>query len=361
MSEGWLNDYRDRITDEATEWFARMQDADVNAEERAAFAQWLSASAEHVREYFSLAALHADIGDLPEAPSMDELIQLAAAEQDHNVIPLVASAKRNAPSREASPRVRERRWPRLAAAAGVLIAIVCTWWIARPDANTAVYATGIGEQKSFALPDGSVVLLNAASTVRVKYTDSHRDIQLHSGEALFTVAKNPQRPFRVLTDSTVVQAIGTRFNVRRRSDDVTVTVVEGKVAVTAAADGGAALELPAPLENGAGPWVPVAAGQRARVEQSNAPITVNAVDPELDTAWRERRLVFDSRPLAEVAAEFNLYNEARIEIEHPSVRSIEISGSFYANDPRSFVAFLEEAQLARYTLERDKIILRSAQ
>jgi ferric-dicitrate binding protein FerR (iron transport regulator) len=77
----------------------------------------------------------------------------------------------------------------------------------------------------------------------------------------------------------------------------------------------------------------------------------------VDTAWRERRLTFESRPLGEVVAEFNLYNEHPIEIRDAGLNSTQVSGSFNANDPQSFALFLEEAKLAKPKIESNKILL----
>jgi ferric-dicitrate binding protein FerR (iron transport regulator) len=60
------------------------------------------------------------------------------------------------------------------------------------------------------------------------------------------------------------------------------------------------------------------------------------------TAWTQRRLVFEGRPLGEVAEEFNRYNRETIRIDDPGLQHQEVSGVFQANDPESFMAFLSE-------------------
>ncbi len=60
--------------------------------------------------------------------------------------------------------------------------------------------------------------------------------RLDSGEALFDVAKNPRRPFIVTAGDRQVVALGTSFVVRRQERQVTVTLIEGKVAVTPVAE-----------------------------------------------------------------------------------------------------------------------------
>ena len=82
------------------------------------------------------------------------------------------------------------------------------------------------------LADGSVVDLAPESELVVRYRSRERLIALNHGEALFHVAKNPGRPFIVQAALTSVRAVGTVFNVERGDQGVSVTVVEGRVAVS---------------------------------------------------------------------------------------------------------------------------------
>jgi len=341
------HDYHDRIIDEAADWFVRLQDTDVSTEDREAFSDWLSASSEHVREYLALANMHAEIAEASGTVNSNELIDVARAASPQNVIPLrepvAASSRGFALAAQSSiPRVARRRsrvW-----GIALLALVFVLWW--HPDDNAAPYVTGIGEQKSFPLADGSVITLNAVSSVQVHFNNHFRDVQLLSGEALFTVAKNPNRPFRVLINDGVIQAVGTQFNVYHRGDGTTVTVVEGTVRVSGGLSAANAVN-----------WVPVKAGQRAHVGAKTAPIIVNDTDPAVDTSWRERRLVFQARPLSEVVAEFNLYNATALVISDPRLAQVRVSGSFYTNDPRSFALFLQEAKLAKQQDESGRIVL----
>jgi len=377
-------DYQDRITEEAADWFVRLQDTELSSEARQAFAHWLCASPEHVREYLSLTSLRTDINELPASLSDTELIEKARTALETNIVSLPS---RNTPLSDDSashPISEEQRQqhsrPRSidrpgvfrysAFAASCILALLAGLWWHSSDPNGVSYNTGIGEQKSFPLPDGSVVILNAVSKLRLHYTKDHRDVELLSGEALFTVAKSPNRPFRVLSGSSEIQAIGTRFNVYHRHTDTTVTVVEGAVEIQKSTTGGIPLlPVPSATQQGkakdlqaerAGAALPVrlTKGQQARIDSSDAPIKVSAVDAAVDTAWQERRLIFESRPLGEVVSEFNLYNKTPIEIADPSLKEVHVSGAFYANDPHSFALFLDEAGIAKLATESaDRILI----
>ncbi len=85
------------------------------------------------------------------------------------------------------------------------------------------------------LPDESIVELGAGS--RIAYANNFdssqtRDVYL-SGEATFTVVKNPAHPFRVFANEIVTKVLGTTFTVRSFNKDsiIQVTVRTGKVSV----------------------------------------------------------------------------------------------------------------------------------
>jgi len=343
--------YRERIVDEAAEWFARLQDDEPGPDDRAAFGQWLRASAHHVREYLSLMALHADIAGLKSTPDAETLIALARSAGVENVTPLspilpLPSEGRSG-DRKALRSARRRFILPLGLAASVALLVFGAFWL-HTNPDTAGYTTRRGEQKSLTLPDGSVVTLNALSELHLAFTQGYRDIELKSGEALFEVARNPARPFRVRSGDTVVQAVGTRFNVYHRQEDTTVTVVEGAVEVRSG-EGRADMAKSAPVR--------VSRNQRAHVDLKAGAaarrVVVSAADAQAETAWRERRLVFESRALGAVVQEFNLYNDARLVVSDPKLEEVRVSGAFNANDPRSFAQFLQEARLAEFAEKAD--------
>lgn len=199
------------------------------------------------------------------------------------------------------------------------------------------YSTRLGEQRSVVLEDGSIVSLNTSSVIEVAFGERQRLIRLKRGEALFQVAHDAARPFDVVAGSVTIRAVGTQFNVDRRADHTTVTVVEGKVQVSAAAQSGSP-------ESAAGGNVPhleeLAAAQRLIVTGTllSAPEPVRNVPPV--TAWTQRKLMFENRPIQEVAEEFNRYNREHILIGSPALKAQRVTGVFQANDPASFLAFV---------------------
>ncbi len=358
----------DRITDEAALWYVKAQDPGFSTGDREELASWLAASAEHVKEYLSLAAVTQDVREIAGTFDVDELLRLAQDSADDANVVSLSEAEVHVRSREADQgapkpgKVRRERLGIWATAATITIAgILGLFYLTLPQ--TDLYATGVGEQVSFPLDDGSVITLNAQSTLRVAYTDTSRDIHLTAGEAMFDVASDPDRPFRVVTESAVIQAIGTQFNVRYRGSDTTVTVVEGIVDVQTVPDPpslpGAVGEIPDEFPTETSPIVPqptrVQVGQQARV--SSGEVAVVDTNIQKATSWRERRLVFDSWTLEDVVEEFNLYNDQHIVIVDADLAARSISGAFSADDRDSFALFLSEAGIALFESQADGTIV----
>ena len=356
-----MNESHDRIKDKAAHWFVRAQEPGLSSAERAEFARWLSGSPDHVLEYLSFAAVSQDIRTTLPETDIDALLALARASGDaHNVVTMPSVFL----DASAGPGRSRRRWGRYGiwpAAASVLVAAAVALWLVLTSGSFA-HSTGIGEQSSFSLEDGSVVILNAQSTLNFDFTRSERNARLIAGEALFIVAKDEDRPFQVVTERAIIRAVGTSFNVRDRGENTTVTVVQGIVDVRplpafpqrmegnarsmeAAPEPGGEAVLPRDPPDASGP-VRLSVGQQGRVIGQTVEIAAVETEIEKATLWRERRLVFKNRALSEVVEEFNLYNRERMTIGDAGLASNLISGAFDADDLDSFVLFLSVTGIA---------------
>ncbi len=277
--------------------------------------RWLSESPEHVAEYLRTSLVWEALAD----PTLIGL--------EH--------------PRRSRSSARRRRQAAAALAAGLILA---AGWIAWRARGQVTYRTAVGEVASYQLEDRSVIFLNAASELSLDYTRALRRVVLSSGEASFEVAEDPHRPFVVECGATRVTAVGTEFVVRRVADVTTVTVLAGQVVVEGEFD------LPPgddPVDSTAGPSerraLPLGPKQRLAVEDSRR-ARLTTVETFEAVSWRQRRLIFDSERLEEVAAEFNRFNAQAIVIEDAGLRELRISGVFEANDPQSLLAFLEGSQ-----------------
>src|SRR5690606_12693639 len=82
------------------------------------------------------------------------------------------------------------------------------------------------------LPDGSLVRLNAATTLRypTSFSGDTRDVEVN-GEAYFEVVHNRRKPFRVRSGDQLITVLGTKFNVNSYANEpiIRTTLLEGSV------------------------------------------------------------------------------------------------------------------------------------
>lgn len=307
------------IAEEAARWLCELREGGMESQE--ALLVWLKRSPTHVEEFLLASAIWKEMDQVGprDAAGLEQIIAEARASvADAEVIRFGNPLRTSALPPTGSSR---RRIFALAAAASVVVTVLGVWLFL---ARAPTYATAIGEQRIMRLPDGSVVQLNTHSRLTVNLTAEAREIRLLEGEALFTVAPDAVRPFRVRAGEAVVVALGTQFNVYRQPEGVTVSVVEGAVAIA-----GRSMEQSR-----------LNAGEQARIESSGTVHKRPKPDLAQAVAWRERRLVFRGETLDEIAAQFNRYSTQQIRVEGAAARSLRLAGTFSSDDPESLILFL---------------------
>jgi transmembrane sensor len=346
--EDWLRSADPRRA--AAAWHALMDTGEPAESDRAALADWLQQSPAHVSEFLKIGAVREQLAD-PQAfagISPEQLADRREGNVEHlGVAGETPSAKR-----------ASRGGPRLTWAIAASALLACVGWLVWRESlpGRDSYATATGEQRSVVLADGSIAELNTRSQLKLHFTPQAREVALVDGEALFRVAKDASRPFRVVSGDTVVQAIGTAFTVRRAGSRTVVTVVEGRVSVTRSPQAPVAGALPPRVEMGAGERIEVGVADSVR------PLSVEKVEVDAALAWRERRLILDDLALEAVVAEFNRYNARQIHLQGGSFEVGSITGVFDANDPDSFVSFLERrGDVSVSRDERGDVLLRAAE
>jgi len=310
---------------EAERWYARLKAADCLASERMEFQRW-RAVPEHAAAFAKTEARWQSLQKLSEHAEFQELSQRVLAD---TALP-------------------DRKLRHGALAAAVLITLLggLTLWTIRVQEPQAVaYATELGERSTIKLADGSLMLLNTATDLDVRLGNEARRVALHHGEALFTVAHDETRPFTVTAGDGAVTALGTRFQVRNEADQVTVTLIEGRVAL---------------VREETQERVQLAPGDQARFTLAKPGVTLQRVDSDLVTSWSTGRLRFRATALANVIEEVNRYSATKIHVADPALARTPISGTFDSGDSESVVAALETLLGVQVTRQSDgSILLRS--
>jgi transmembrane sensor len=325
----------DAIEQAAANWVAR-RDAGLDANGTQALLDWLSADPRHEAAFKEMETAWR-LFDVPRSRGQSgAAVRQLIVRQDRLRRRVVVAAGST-----------------LVAAAAVWAVLVVPSWRSEPSAaqihSTAAVVVLRPEHR--VLEDGSIVELNRGAKIAVHYTAARRDIQLLQGDAHFTVAKNPLRPFIVSTPKTAVRAVGTVFAVSVAAAATTdVLVTEGKVAVGSDTDA-------------AGKAVLVGAGNRLLVPanaESNAVLHVQSVsagDIARRLAWRVPRLDLSATPLADAAAAFNRENRIQLSIVDPKLRELRLTGVFALNEVETFVRLLEANYGVKATRQGDTHIL----
>lgn len=220
--------------------------------------------------------------------------------------------------------IKRMSWKRIAriAAAAVLPLAAAAWWLTthRPAAPAAghesytLFRAGDSLRRQVMLADGSLVILNAHSTLKVpaSYNTQQRSLVLE-GEALFEVAKAEGKPFMVSTGNLQVQALGTAFKLRayRYDEHAAITLVEGKVRVA--------------QETAVAELVP---GEQLTTGKAHARFVKNKFDPEREKAWRSGRLVFHNASPDEIAATLGYWYGVHVKVITHKNKPIRFNGVF---------------------------------
>lgn len=180
-----------------------------------------------------------------------------------------------------------------------------------------ILSTGNGERKSVELVDGSTILLNSNSTIRIPldYNRNKRDLQLQ-GEALFEVAKNAGKPFLVKTAETEVEALGTIFKVRSYSFEnfVQTSLLEGKVSVTHSSRPSSSRIL--------------SPGMQSTFRAGADTAILTSFDIVSEEQWRQGELVFEHASIDQIQQTLQYWFGMEVELQGKPAKPILFNGKF---------------------------------
>ena len=327
---------QDKIHTEASEWLAQL-DRGLSDDERVALQQWLIESKENREALFNMAELW---------DKMDSLSRLS------DLFPDVSRERHTA-----------WRYSLAVATALCVIGVVIFWGLPEytdrpgsgspqviversqtpPGAFDDIYETSIGEHSSVNLPDGTEVVLNTNSHIRVNYTDTERFILLSRGEAHFSVADDSNRPLTVHAGNRLIRAVGTAFNVEIGRDNIVeIIVTEGKVLIVKQTASGSR-GIPADIIKIAQDAPVISEGEAAILDSTEA--RIRKIAPEqvaVDLSWREGNLIFQGETLEQAIDEISRYTSVEFEILDDRIRAVRVAGLFRAGDINGLLLTLQE-------------------
>ncbi len=282
--------------EEATAWHVQLTSGDVEKANWAGFTEWLEADDANRAAFAQVENFYAELDSVADAfgPVLSD-------EGSSAKVVSLASARSTA-------------WPsRAILGAGLaLLAASLVFFVDlgpfAPGSNrlkTTQYTTQVGKTETVKLADGSVIDLNTNTKVAVSLGGAVRRVRLDQGEALFRVAKDPAHPFVITAGDMDIRDVGTVFNVLRYAKLLTVTVAEGKVAVSSHAATG--------LQSG--DVTQLAPGDQLVHKEGNSTVTVRRANPAAVLGWRDGYLSYDNAPLSQVVSDLNRYFPAVILVQ----------------------------------------------
>ncbi|MBT8342717.1 MAG: DUF4880 domain-containing protein [Desulfatitalea sp.] len=339
----------DKRLKEAVHWLVQLESESLSSEKQADFWDWLYQDYKNKATFQFVECVWASVGELKHDPMAVQLTESLRS-------------KRSQPSKSRVFQGIRLSLPRIrfAGAAVTALLILASFWLIQTGIfQKQRFITAIGEQKTIALSDGTIVRLDTQTAIEISFNKQFRNIVLKKGKAFFSVAHAPHRPFIVHTDGITAQALGTQFSVYKQERDIAIAVTKGRVQVSSGDTG----FLTAPQSIPGNPKEPTAvdinptpyhlgapqnlskkvveSGQIIIVDKQMIRYVIEPVDMKTETAWQEGRLELQNKPLEDVVKEINRYVENRIIIDDDALRKTRINIILKIKNRSDFLKTLE--------------------
>lgn len=327
----------------ATEWFYALQDQNITIDKIQEWQKWLAESPDNAREYERVEEVLNLSGDTEGLAWPDDL-ELLSDEYDGNA--KVADWKQSNrrwiinPFRQLNLRnLAQWKVLQLSTLSIVFAGLFTIAFLNLADFSgnseleVAIFESTTGEIKSITLSDGSLITLGGQSLVSVAYSNERRKIFLQRGEAFFDVAKNPQRPFSVITGNRVVTAIGTQFNISKQYDRVVVTVAEGKISLSPERNN-------KPIKNTTHAYL--VADQQVTYNATSVSNVINT-SAKSPLSWRNGKLQYMEEKLIYVVEDINRYSNIKIRFADEKTKTLLYSGTVFTANLKDWISVLPNA------------------
>ncbi|MDO1444709.1 FecR domain-containing protein [Rhodocytophaga aerolata] len=284
-----------------------------------------------------------------------DVVQPAIQEQQEVKASILREIRRQKhipePTKPAYTRIthlfRQQMYWKAAVLVGILLVAVVVLYQTRQA--TSIH-TAYGQTRIVTLPDGSVVTLNANSTLRytTNWAKSHiREVWL-SGEAFFQVRKKPEwghAKFTVHTDQLHVEVLGTTFNVNNRRGKVQVVLNTGKVQLQPVNNAQDTITMqPKDL-------VEFTADEKVYVKKQ--------VNPEEHSAWRNHKLIFNEKSLREIAQVLEDTYGVEVVFSDPALKYRRFTGAIPNHDMNLLLDILSQSMNIQMKKNNQTILIKS--
>lgn len=278
----------------AIEWLAHLQSPDLSDAQEEAFFAWLDESPLHQAAYVKSEALW----------EKGEILEKVTPRDEQKISTSIASwFAFDFPS-----------MPAVAASVLVLFCGLGLFQYFQPASETGTYRTALGQQQEIILSDGSKLLLNTNTRIEVDFRRDQRVVRLTQGEVFFDIEKSQGRPFDVVTSSGTVRVLGTQFTVFDTQEKTIVTVVEGRVGLSAAHA----------VNDKFSADITLTENQQLSIEEAAEGMQAQQVNASIETAWRKQKLIYHGARLKDVIRDINRYYDSQLVLGNPELAEKEV-------------------------------------
>jgi transmembrane sensor len=241
---------------------------------------------------------------------------------------------------------------RMAAIAILITGAVLFVYLFNLNPKISTVATAFGEMDSIRLPDKSLVVLNANSSIRYEQDwnkKAPREVWL-TGEALFKVSHinidkiiQPAERFVVHVGQASIEVLGTSFNVRQRREKIEIALLTGSIRLK--------------FENNDRPAVFMKPGELLMFDTSLNKIFRTTTNPGY-TSWTENRLVLNTPTLGEITNYLEDIYGKEIVLSDPRLALKEVEGPILLDSLEDALFIISTVLNVSITEENNRLILK---
>ena len=330
------------ITRTAFEW-ATLADRGLAEDERAQLDAWLAKDERHLGAYHRALAAYAfsarsGIFIEPLSDAVPARPQPELYDGETEDVPELAHARFRR-------HISRRAVLGMAGTAAAGVAAMAYWHGPSGAASEEhVLRTAAGEVRNVLLDDGTAIVLDTATELRVSLSGRTRDIVMLAGKAIFDVAFDPSRTLLLHAIGFTARARHASFSVESFSRTLPQLMVrEGKLDLTPTAATTITLQ--------AREQATVAPGGYVTLQR------LSSAEVERELLWKQGKIAFTNTPLSEAIAAFRRYGGPLIVLDNPRLGSLEVTGMFSGNDPRGFARAVAQAFDLRVREEKDTALV----
>ncbi|SMO99035.1 FecR family protein [Pedobacter westerhofensis] len=243
---------------------------------------------------------------------------------------LLARIEQSVDQQQRKKTVSRRLYLSISSAAAILAFVLLSFWL--NTANVTVI-TRYGEKKSVTLPDGSIVMLNANSSIKypLLWRINHRRHVELKGEAYFKVVHLNNDPinvadkdrFLVNTNRLHIEVLGTEFDVKDRNQTAKISLTKGRVSVLSLVSGKHYILQP----------------KQMALETTEEALKIVQADPSVEHAWVDGNRKMQKTKVKDILQEFADVYGRRVVLSDPAMAEVQIDGtiSFKSGETVLFV------------------------